>query len=85
MTVKQKDTYTGLRDVNGTLTYFTNGQADKTYTGFVSYAGNNYYVINGVVDTSYTNVTSVSYTHLWRLWQQQCQRLLVRDFILKTD
>ena len=57
VTVKQKDTYTGLRDVNGTLTYFTNGQADKTYTGFVSYAGNNYYVINGVVDTSYTNVT----------------------------
>ena len=56
-TVKQKDTYTGLRDVNGTLTYFNNGQADKTYTGFVSYAGNNYYVINGVVDTSYTNVT----------------------------
>ena len=57
VTVKQKDTYTGLRVVNGTLTYFTNGQADKTYTGFVSYAGNNYYVINGVVDTSYTNVT----------------------------
>ena len=57
VTVKQKDTCTGLRDVNGTLTYFTNGQADKTYTGFVSYAGNNYYVINGVVDTSYTNVT----------------------------
>ena len=57
VTVKQKDTYTGLRDVNGTLTYFANGQADKTYTGFVSYAGNNYYVINGVVDTSYTNVT----------------------------
>ena len=57
VTVKQKDTYTGLRDVNGTLTYFNNGQADKTYTGFVSYAGNNYYVINGVVDTSYTNVT----------------------------
>ena len=57
VTVKQKDTYTGLRDVNGTLTYFTNGQADKTYTGFVSYARNNYYVINGVVDTSYTNVT----------------------------
>ena len=57
VTVKQKDTYTGLRDVNGTLTYFTNGQADKTYTGFVSYAGNNYYVINGVVDISYTNVT----------------------------
>jgi uncharacterized protein YjdB len=57
VTVKQKDTYTGLRDVNGTLTYFTNGQVDKTYTGFVSYAGNNYYVINGVVDTSYTNVT----------------------------
>ena len=57
VTVKQKDTYTGLRDVNGTLTYFTNGQADKTYTGFVSYAGNNYYVISGVVDTSYTNVT----------------------------
>ena len=57
VTVKQKDTYTGLRDVNGTLTYFTNGQADKTYTGFVSYAVNNYYVINGVVDTSYTNVT----------------------------
>ena len=57
VTVKQKDTYTGLRDVNGTLTYFTNGQADKTYTGFVSYAGNNYYVIKGVVDTSYTNVT----------------------------
>ena len=56
VTVKQKDTYTGLRDVNGTLTYFNNGQADKTYTGFVSYAGNNYYVINGVVDTSYTNV-----------------------------
>jgi len=57
VTVKQKDTYTGLRDVNGMLTYFNNGQADKTYTGFVSYAGNNYYVINGVVDTSYTNVT----------------------------
>ena len=57
VTVKQKDTYTGLRDVNGTLTYFTNGQADKTYTGFVSYARNNYYVINGVVDTSYTSVT----------------------------
>ena len=57
VTVKQKDTYTGLRDVNGTLIYFNNGQADKTYTGFVSYAGNNYYVINGVVDTSYTNVT----------------------------
>ena len=57
VTVKQKDTYTGLRDVNGTLTYFNNGQADKTYTGFVSYARNNYYVINGVVDTSYTNVT----------------------------
>ena len=57
VTVKQKDTYTGLRDVNGTLTYFNNGQADKTYTGFVSYAGNNYYVINGVVDTSYNNVT----------------------------
>ncbi|MFR8833271.1 MAG: Ig-like domain-containing protein [Lachnospira pectinoschiza] len=57
VTVKQKDTYTGLRDVNGTLTYFNNGQADKTYTGFVSYAGNNYYVINGVVDTAYTNVT----------------------------
>ena len=57
VTVKQKETYTGLRDVNGTLTYFNNGQADKTYTGFVSYAGNNYYVINGVVDTSYTNVT----------------------------
>ena len=57
VTVKQKDTYTGLRDVNGTLTYFTNGQADKTYTGFVSYARNNYYVINGVVGTSYTNVT----------------------------
>ena len=57
VTVKQKDTYTGLRDVNGTLTYFTNGQVDKTYTGFVSYAGNNYYVISGVVDTSYTNVT----------------------------
>ena len=57
VTVKQKDTYTGLRDVNGTLIYFNNGQADKTYTGFVSYAGNNYYVIKGVVDTSYTNVT----------------------------
>ena len=54
--VNKKDTYTGLRDVDGQLKYFNNGNIDTTYTGFADYEGNRYYVSNGVVDTTYTSL-----------------------------
>ena len=56
ITVNKKDTYTGLRDVDGQLKYFNNGNIDTTYTGFADYEGNRYYVSNGVVDTTYTSL-----------------------------
>ena len=56
VTVNKKDTYTGLRDVDGQLKYFNNGNIDTTYTGFADYEGNRYYVSNGVVDTTYTSL-----------------------------
>ena len=56
MTVNKKDTYTGLRDVDGQLKYFNNGNIDTTYTGFADYEGNRYYVSNGIVDTTYTSL-----------------------------
>ena len=34
VTVNKKNTYTGLRDVDGQLKYFNNGNIDTTYTGF---------------------------------------------------
>ena len=43
VTVNKKDTYTGLRDVDGQLKYFNNGNIDTTYTGFADYEGNRYY------------------------------------------
>ena len=54
--VNKKNTYTGLRDVDGQLKYFNNGNIDTTYTGFADYEGNRYYVSNGVVDTTYTSL-----------------------------
>ena len=54
ITVNKKDTYTGLRDVDGKLTYFNNGNVDTTYTGLVDYEDSKYYVRNGVVDITYT-------------------------------
>ena len=54
ITVNKRDTYTGLRDVNGKLTYFNNGNVDTTYTGLVDYEDSTYYVRNGVVDITYT-------------------------------
>ena len=54
ITVNKKDTYTGLRDVDGKLTYFNNGNVDTTYTGLVDYEDSTYYVRNGVVDITYT-------------------------------
>ena len=54
ITVNKRDTYTGLRDVNGELTYFNNGNVDTTYTGLVDYEDSTYYVRNGVVDITYT-------------------------------
>ena len=56
ITVNKKDTYTGLRDVDGQLKYFNNGNIDTTYTGFADYEGNRYYVSNGIVDTTYTSL-----------------------------
>ena len=56
ITVNKKDTYTGLRDVDGKLTYFNNGNVDTTYTGLVDYEDSTYYVRNGVVDTEYTGL-----------------------------
>ena len=56
VTVNKKNTYTGLRDVDGQLKYFNNGNIDTTYTGFADYEGNRYYVSNGVVDTTYTSL-----------------------------
>ena len=56
VTVNKKDTYTGLRDVDGQLKYFNKGNIDTTYTGFADYEGNRYYVSNGVVDTTYTSL-----------------------------
>ena len=56
ITVNKKDTYTGLRDVDGQLKYFNNGNIDTTYTGFADYECNRYYVSNGVVDTTYTSL-----------------------------
>mgnify|MGYP005960265919 FL=1 len=56
VTVNKKDTYTGLRDVDGQLKYFNNGNIDTTYTGFADYECNRYYVSNGVVDTTYTSL-----------------------------
>ena len=56
VTVNKKDTYTGLRDVDGQLKYFNNGNIDTTYTGFADYEGNRYYVSNGIVDTTYTSL-----------------------------
>ena len=56
VTVKQKDTYTGLRLVNGKLCYYKNGIMDTTYTGLVNYSGNRYYVEKGYVNNNYTNV-----------------------------
>ena len=56
VTVNKKDTYIGLRDVDGQLKYFNNGNIDTTYTGFADYEGNRYYVSNGVVDTTYTSL-----------------------------
>ena len=54
ITVNKRDTYTGLRDANGELTYFNNGNVDTTYTGLVDYEDSTYYVRNGVVDITYT-------------------------------
>ena len=54
ITVNKRDTYTGLRAVNGKLTYFNNGNVDTTYTGLVDYEDSTYYVRNGVVDITYT-------------------------------
>ena len=54
--VNKKNTYTGLRDVDGQLKYFNNGNIDTTYTGFADYEGNRYYVSNGIVDTTYTSL-----------------------------
>ena len=56
VTVNKKNTYTGLRDVDGQLKYFNNGNIDTTYTGFADYEGNRYYVSNGIVDTTYTSL-----------------------------
>ena len=56
VTVNKKNTYTGLRDVDGQLKYFNNGNIDTTYTGFADYEGNRYYVSNGVVNTTYTSL-----------------------------
>ena len=56
VTVNKKDTYTGLRDVDGQLKYFNKGNIDTTYTGFADYEGNRYYVSNGIVDTTYTSL-----------------------------
>ena len=56
VTVNKKDTYTGLRDVDGQLKYFNNGNIDTTYTGFADYEGSRHYVSNGVVDTTYTSL-----------------------------
>ena len=56
ITVNKKDTYTGLREVDGQLKYFNNGNIDTTYTGFADYDGNRYYVSNGVVDIAYTSL-----------------------------
>ena len=56
ITVNKKDTYTGLKDVDGQLKYFNNGNIDTTYTGFADYEGNRYYVSNGIVDTTYTSL-----------------------------
>ena len=56
VTVNKKNTYTGLRDVDGQLKYFNNGNIDTTYTGFADYEGSRHYVSNGVVDTTYTSL-----------------------------
>ena len=63
VTVNKKDTYTGLRDVDGNWMYFENGNVNSDYVGLVNYEGLWFYVDNGTIDWSYTGLAD--YNGIW--------------------
>ena len=63
VTVNKKDTYTGLREVNGNWLYFENGKVNNDYTGLVNYEGLWFYVDNGTIDWGYTGLAD--YNGIW--------------------
>ena len=63
VTVNKKDTYTGLRDVDGNWMYFENGKVNSDYAGLVNYEGLWFYVDNGTIDWGYTGLAD--YNGIW--------------------
>ena len=63
VTVNKKDTYTGLRDVDGNWMYFENGNVNSDYVGLVNYEGLWFYVDNGTIDWGYTGLAD--YNGIW--------------------
>ena len=63
ITVNKKDTYTGLRDVDGNWMYFENGNVNSDYAGLVNYEGLWFYVDNGTIDWGYTGLAD--YNGIW--------------------
>ncbi len=63
VTVNKKDTYTGLRDVDGNWLYFENGKVNNDYTGLVNYEGMWFYVSGGTIDWGYTGLAD--YNGIW--------------------
>ena len=63
VTVNKKDTYTGLRDVDGNWMYFENGNVNSDYAGLVNYEGLWFYVDNGTIDWGYTGLAD--YNGIW--------------------
>ena len=63
VTVNKKDTYTGLRDVDGNWMYFENGNVNSDYAGLVNYEGLWFYVDNGTIGWGYTGLAD--YNGIW--------------------
>ena len=63
VTVNKKDTYTGLRDVDGNWMYFENGNVNSDYAGLVNYESLWFYVDNGTIDWGYTGLAD--YNGIW--------------------
>ncbi len=65
MLYRVKDTYTGLKNVDGTWYYYVNGEVDRSYSNLVNYNGGWYYVHNGKIDWSYSTLAQVNGKGAW--------------------
>ncbi len=52
-----------LKEINGVLTCFEDGEINSNYEGFVPHNGTLYYVCNGAFDPAYTGL--VNYENVW--------------------